>query len=101
MSNIGTVKWYNPNKGYGFITPEDQSKDIFVHSSTLEKSNIRMLIEGQKVSYNEAKNKGRMSAVNIKTIDAWFLTFINKSEKDLPTISYSVVKLFLNKVKKS
>jgi len=41
-----------------------------VHSSTLEKSNIRMLIEGQKVSYNEAKNKGRMSAVNIKTIDA-------------------------------
>ena len=66
----GKVKWFDAKKGFGFITPDDQSKDIFVHSSTLEKSNIRMLIEGQKVSYNEAKNKGRMSAVNIKTIDA-------------------------------
>ena len=57
MSNIGKVKWFNPNKGYGFITPEDESKDIFVHSSALEKSSIRILIEGQKVSYNIAKNK--------------------------------------------
>jgi len=69
MSNIGTVKWFNPNKGYGFITPEDESKDIFVHSSALENSNIRILIEGQKVSYNIAKNKGRTSAVNIKSIE--------------------------------
>ena len=69
MSNIGTVKWYNPNKGYGFITPEDETKDIFVHSSALENSNIRILIEGQKVSYNIAKNKGRTSAVNIKSIE--------------------------------
>ena len=68
MSNIGKVKWFNPNKGYGFITPEDESKDIFVHSSALEKSSIRILIEGQKVSYNIAKNKGRTSAVNIKII---------------------------------
>ena len=71
MSNIGKVKWYNPNKGYGFITPEDESKDVFVHSSTLEKSSIRVLIEGQKVSYNIAVNKGRTSAVNIKTIEGW------------------------------
>ena len=69
MSNIGTVKWFNPNKGYGFITPEDETKDIFVHSSALENSNIRILIEGQKVSYNIAKNKGRISAVNIKSIE--------------------------------
>ena len=68
MSNIGTVKWYNPNKGYGFITPEDQSKDIFVHSSTLEKSNIRMLIEGQKVSYNEAKNKAECLQLILKQL---------------------------------
>ena len=69
MSNIGTVKRFNPNKGYGFITPEDETKDIFVHSSALENSNIRILIEGQKVSYNIAKNKGRTSAVNIKSIE--------------------------------
>ena len=69
MSNIGTVKWFNTNKGYGFITPEDETKDIFVHSSALENSNIRILIEGQKVSYNIAKNKGRTSAVNIKSIE--------------------------------
>ena len=69
MSNIGTVKWFNPNKGYGFITPEDETKDIFVHSSALENSNIRILIEGQKVSYNIAKNKGMTSAVNIKSIE--------------------------------
>lgn len=69
MSNIGTVKWFNPNKGYGFITPEDETKDIFVHSSALENSNIRILIEGQKVSYNIAKNKGRTSAVNIKSVE--------------------------------
>ena len=69
MSNIGTVKWFNPNKGYGFITPEDETKDIFVHSSALENSNLRILIEGQKVSYNIAKNKGRTSAVNIKCIE--------------------------------
>ena len=68
MSNIGTVKWFNPNKGYGFITPEDETKDIFVHSSALENSNIRILIEGQKVSYNIAKNKGSTSAVNINSI---------------------------------
>ena len=46
MSNIGKVKWFNPNKGYGFITPDDESNDIFVHSSALEKSSIRILIEG-------------------------------------------------------
>jgi len=69
MSNIGTVKWFSPNKGYGFITPEDETKDIFVHSSALDNSNIRILIEGQKVSYNIAKNKGRISAVNIKSIE--------------------------------
>ena len=65
----GKVKWFDSKKGYGFITPEDETKDIFVHSSALENSNIRSLIEGQKVSYNIAKNKGRTSAVNIKSIE--------------------------------
>ena len=62
----GTVKWFNPNKGYGFISPEDGSKDVFVHISSLEKAGLRILSEGQKVSFEVATNKGKTSAVNIK-----------------------------------
>ncbi len=62
----GTVKWFNPNKGYGFISPEDGSKDVFVHVSSLEKSGLRILSEGQNVSFEVATNKGKTSAVNIK-----------------------------------
>tara|TARA_B100000965_G_scaffold100347_1_gene82267 strand:- start:414 stop:614 length:201 start_codon:yes stop_codon:yes gene_type:complete len=62
----GTVKWFNPNKGYGFISPEDGSKDVFVHISSLEKAGLRILSEGQKVSFEVAANKGKSSAVNIK-----------------------------------
>ncbi len=62
----GTVKWFNPNKGYGFITPEDGSKDVFVHVSSLEKSGLRILSEGQNVSFEVATNKGKTAAVNIK-----------------------------------
>ena len=62
----GTVKWFNPNKGYGFISPEDGSKDVFVHISSLEKAGLRILSEGQKVSFEVAANKGKSSAVHIK-----------------------------------
>ena len=64
----GTVKWFNPNKGYGFISPEDGSKDVFVHGSSLEKSGLRILSEGQNVSFEVATNKGKTSAVNIKLV---------------------------------
>lgn len=66
---IGTVKWFNPTKGYGFITPEDGGKDVFVHISAVEKSQINSLKEGQKVSYELATNKGKTSAVNLKLED--------------------------------
>ena len=62
----GTVKWFNPKKGYGFITPEDNSKDVFVHISSLEKAGLRILSEGQKITFEVATNKGKTSAVNIK-----------------------------------
>ncbi len=62
----GTVKWFNPKKGYGFITPSEGVADIFVHISALEKNGIRMLDEGQNVSYDLATNKGKTSAVNLK-----------------------------------
>tara|TARA_B100000989_G_scaffold4911_1_gene3446 strand:- start:177 stop:383 length:207 start_codon:yes stop_codon:yes gene_type:complete len=65
----GSVKWFNPSKGYGFIAPDDGSKDIFVHISALETSGIKSLSENQKVTYDEARNKDRISAGNIKLVD--------------------------------
>jgi CspA family cold shock protein len=65
----GSVKWFNPSKGYGFITPDGGGKDIFVHISALETSGIKNLSENQKVSYDEARNKDKISAGNIKLID--------------------------------
>ena len=62
----GTVKWFNTNKGYGFITPEDGSKDVFVHITAIEKAGLASLQDGQTVEYEIATNKGRQSAVNLK-----------------------------------
>ena len=65
----GKVKWFNPQKGYGFITPDDGKKDIFIHISALEKSGINTLNENDKVSYDEARNNGKVSAANIKILN--------------------------------
>ncbi len=62
----GTVKWFNATKGYGFIEPSDGGKDVFVHISAVEKAGISKLLEGQKVSYDLATNKGKTSAVNLQ-----------------------------------
>lgn len=65
--SIGTVKWYNDQKGYGFIAPEDGSKDVFVHVSALERAGLRGLAEGQKLSYEleTDRRSGKTSAVNL------------------------------------
>lgn len=63
----GTVKWYNSQKGYGFIMPDDGSKDVFVHVSAIERSGIGHLNEGQKISYDlERGQQGKVSAVNLR-----------------------------------
>jgi CspA family cold shock protein len=63
----GTVKWFNPAKGYGFIQPDDGSKDVFVHISAVERSTLGSLREGQKVSFDiERGQQGKTSAVNLK-----------------------------------
>ena len=63
----GTVKWFNPTKGYGFIQPDDGSKDVFVHISAVERSGIGNLQEGQKLSFDlERGQQGKTSAVNLK-----------------------------------
>ena len=69
MAN-GTVKWYNPSKGFGFIQPESGSKDIFIHASALEQAGIQGLDDGQKVTFDvEAGRDGRESATNVKLDD--------------------------------
>lgn len=64
----GTVKWFNPTKGYGFIQPEQGGNDVFVHISALERAGLTTLNEGQRVSYDMATEKGKTSAVNLKPI---------------------------------
>ncbi|HJQ58275.1 MAG TPA: cold-shock protein [Vineibacter sp.] len=68
MSSTGTVKWFNAQKGYGFIQPEDGSKDVFVHISAVERAGIRALNEGQKVSFQLQSDRGKMSAVNLELV---------------------------------
>ena len=63
----GTVKWFNPAKGFGFIEPEDGSKDAFVHISAVERAGLGMLSEGQKISYElQPGQNGKSSAENLK-----------------------------------
>ncbi len=66
----GTVKWFNPTKGFGFIEPEDGSKDAFVHISAIERAGLSTLGEGQKVSYEiVAGQNGKSSAENLSIIE--------------------------------
>ena len=63
----GTVKWFNAQKGYGFIQPEDGTKDVFVHISAVERAGLANLREGQKLSFElERGQQGRTSAVNLR-----------------------------------
>jgi CspA family cold shock protein len=65
---IGTVKWFNAQKGFGFIQPEDGSKDVFVHVSAVERAGIGSLREGQKISYEVQQDRGKSSAGNLKIV---------------------------------
>ena len=62
----GTVKWFNPTKGYGFIKPANGDKDVFVHISAVERAGLRSLNEGQAIEYELVTNRGRTSAENLK-----------------------------------
>jgi CspA family cold shock protein len=62
----GTVKWFNPAKGFGFIQPDSGGKDVFVHISAVERAGLSTLNEGAKVSYEETENRGKTSAENLR-----------------------------------
>jgi cold shock protein len=62
----GTVKWFNPTKGYGFIRPSSGDKDVFVHISAVERAGLTTLNEGQTVEYELVTNRGKTSAENLK-----------------------------------
>ncbi len=62
----GTVKWFNAQKGYGFIQPSDGSKDVFVHVTAVERAGLHTLSEGQRVSYDIQMDRGKPAAVNLK-----------------------------------
>lgn len=67
---IGTVKFFNENKGYGFIAPEGGGQDAFVHITAVERAGMRTLRENQRVSYDlQEDNRGKMKAENIKAVD--------------------------------
>ena len=63
---VGTVKFFNTQKGYGFIQPEDGSKDVFVHITAVERAGMRSLMEGQKVTYEVVTERGKQAAGNLQ-----------------------------------
>jgi CspA family cold shock protein len=62
----GIVKWYNPQKGYGFIQPDEGGKDVFVHATALEAAGIGALDDGQRVTYELQEQRGKVSAAQLK-----------------------------------
>jgi CspA family cold shock protein len=68
LMNTGTVKFYNDQKGFGFIQPDDGGKDVFVHASALERAGMRGLVQGQKVSFDTAEDRrtGKTAVANIQ-----------------------------------
>lgn len=67
----GTVKWFNVQKGFGFIQPDDGGKDAFVHISAVERAGLNSLNEGQKIQFDLVSDRrtGKMSADNLRTVD--------------------------------
>ena len=63
---IGTVKWFNAAKGFGFIQPQDNSKDVFVHISAVQRAGMDTLVEGQRVSFEVISERGKQSASSLK-----------------------------------
>ena len=68
MKQTGKVKWYNPEKGYGFIALDNGSKDVFIHRSAVKEAGLDVLEENQKIEFEIEENQGKTSAINISLI---------------------------------
>ncbi|MCD8497479.1 MAG: cold-shock protein [Alphaproteobacteria bacterium] len=68
-TQTGTVKWFNPTKGFGFIVPETGGADVFVHISAVEKAGLSTLNEGQKLEFELQDNRGKKAAANLKVAE--------------------------------
>lgn len=62
---VGTVKWFNLTKGYGFISPEDGGADVFVHVTAVQRAGMQALMEGQRISYEVVRDRGKLAAANL------------------------------------
>ncbi len=69
MAQSGTVKWFNPTKGFGFIVPDDGGNDVFVHISAVEQAGLKSLDEGQKLEFELQDNRGKAAAAELKVIE--------------------------------
>ena len=69
MSQTGTVKWFNPTKGFGFIVPDNGGSDVFVHISAVEQAGMQGLNEGQKLEFELQENRGKEAAANLKAVE--------------------------------
>ena len=69
MADQGTVKWFNPTKGFGFIQPANGGNDVFVHISAVEQAGMQGLFEGQKLEYEVQENRGKQAAGNLKVVE--------------------------------
>lgn len=66
--SFGNIKWYNSQKGYGFIIPDNSSRDIFVHVTQLEKIGVKSIYTGQRVAFEPYSDRGRIAAGNLKLL---------------------------------
>ncbi len=66
--SVGTVKWFNSTKGYGFIRPEDGGADVFVHVTAVQRAGLHGLMEGQRVNYEVVRDRGKLAAANISPL---------------------------------
>jgi CspA family cold shock protein len=64
---VGTVKWFNTSKGYGFIRPEDGGADVFVHVTAVQRAGMQSLMEGQRIRYEVVRDRGKLAAANLAT----------------------------------
>ncbi len=85
---VGTVKWFNATKGFGFITPPSGGKDVFVHITAVQKAGLQGLQENQKIEYEVAVERGKEAAINLKPvyglIAAVFLLGLRHNLRRLP-----------------